>query len=531
MKKLLLFVIIALIATICVSCSSNDSKTTSAVTEGESQSSSSVTTEAVVTEDQNLMNLIESGNALFKIVRPDNSTDIEKSSALKLSADLEELTGTKHTVRFSGNKFAIDGTSACTLSLAVEEFKNALIWNESKGTLSIRKDFEVVSDSITLAEIVKAGETKYKLVADIRNEASCNAAFIIQKAMKDEFGVKIDIIYQNNPVTEYEIVCGNVQGRDTSFANVIGLGYTGYVISANKNYKTISINGEVGDLVQYGAEVFAGKIKTFSSKENVSLPITEFKEGVREGWKSVPLYSGGSLSGICENRRNSYTVLYRSTNENDVDSYRKVLENEGFKVYATNKIGNSSFYEYENGECAVYLHYDGEGKATRIAVDPLVNNPLPMLSADEYEKVTTPQITQLMSSMSFVIRLSDGRFIVIDGGMGGKEYATAVRDALKDQNVLEGKPVVAAWLISHAHNDHIDCFNTFVSNYMGEIVLQSVIVNFPSLKILSASSEDEGTCPTAMTARIEKFENAVKIRGIKQYMSHAGEKFYFADAE
>jgi hypothetical protein len=66
--------------------------------------------------------------------------------------------------------------------------------------------------------------------------------------------------------------------------------------------------------------------------------------------------------------------------------------------------------------------------------------------------------------MVYAVRLADGSFIVVDGGMPAYGNADRLYNALKEYSNDE-KPVIAAWLITHGHEDHIGGLTTFVEKY------------------------------------------------------------------
>ena len=94
-------------------------------------------------------------------------------------------------------------------------------------------------------------------------------------------------------------------------------------------------------------------------------------------------------------------------------------------------------------------------------------------SPDSTDKVTTPQLTQINGACAFILRLSDGRFLVIDGGLNYEKNWKSIYEQLVAQNVRGGKPVIAAWILSHAHVDHYGGFIGFAEHY-GEKVTSGI---------------------------------------------------------
>lgn len=66
--------------------------------------------------------------------------------------------------------------------------------------------------------------------------------------------------------------------------------------------------------------------------------------------------------------------------------------------------------------------------------------------------------------MGYIIRLKDGRFIIIDGGStdNAEEIYTFLNDNASDKNNI----IIATWFITHAHGDHSGAFRQFVATYM-----------------------------------------------------------------
>ena len=91
------------------------------------------------------------------------------------------------------------------------------------------------------------------------------------------------------------------------------------------------------------------------------------------------------------------------------------------------------------------------------------------------------------SAACYVIQLTNGHFIIIDGGMpkaGGVEQAPFLIEYIESL-VPEGKkPVVEAWIASHAHEDHIGVFETMygdpAANYENRIYVEGFYFNEPN---------------------------------------------------
>ncbi len=95
--------------------------------------------------------------------------------------------------------------------------------------------------------------------------------------------------------------------------------------------------------------------------------------------------------------------------------------------------------------------------------------------------------------MSYVIRCTDGKFIVIDGGYETEKEADNLYKVLTDNNVGSGKPVIAAWYFSHVHADHIGGFLAFTEKYDSEdVTIENFYFNFPTRRDIAAIPDSLG---------------------------------------
>jgi beta-lactamase superfamily II metal-dependent hydrolase len=94
----------------------------------------------------------------------------------------------------------------------------------------------------------------------------------------------------------------------------------------------------------------------------------------------------------------------------------------------------------------------------------------------------------------------------------------------------DGKPVVAAWLLTHFHQDHIGGFVDYVSDAdcMKETVIRSVIYNFPQNMVLdTAKGKTDQDNLKAWSGLLRK----CKAQGAVIYQARTGQKFFFGNAE
>lgn len=146
------------------------------------------------------------------------------------------------------------------------------------------------------------------------------------------------------------------------------------------------------------------------------------------------------------------------------------LESAKFKKYTTNSIGNNKFATYVTQTQIVHVMFFPNKSQVRTAVDKRGTGnkgfTLPGLSGDnkyypcEESLMTLVEIENASwpGGMCIIFKLSDGRFVIIDSGVGGRNndgsssgwvYATLAKHASDPKNIQ-----VAAWFITHIHSDH-----------------------------------------------------------------------------
>ena len=152
----------------------------------------------------------------------------------------------------------------------------------------------------------------------------------------------------------------------------------------------------------------------------------------------------------------------------------------------------------------------------------------PRRKEESPEPITTPLVTQVQLTycvadcgMSYVIRLSDGRFAVIDGGYDEYEEADRLFELLQEQNVLE-RPTVAAWFFSHPHGDHVLCFLKLVQKYGDRIRIEDLVYNW--------ASDSMCLYPCDHNA-FDRVAEELTAAGSRRLTPHTGQRFCYADAE
>lgn len=201
------------------------------------------------------------------------------------------------------------------------------------------------------------------------------------------------------------------------------------------------------------------------------------------------------------------------------------LKGLGFSEVRSHRIGEVLFHLLQKDThlltCS-YTPFDG-----RMRVISEENGELPTVEDPIETPITTPLLTQIRTAyvacdcgMSYLLRLSDGRFVMIDGNAGEYEEDDHLFDVVTEQNVLGGKPVFAAWVITHPHGDHFRGFSRFVKKYGDQIELGDVIYNYPR----------KDSTPFGGMQEFDEFLDVNRGR-IRVITARTGQVFRYGDAE
>lgn len=225
------------------------------------------------------------------------------------------------------------------------------------------------------------------------------------------------------------------------------------------------------------------EIKPYSTPENGTESVEPDKLYERYG---LPVFSKGTLLGIYESSGGTTIGRYENTEEADFDDYVSALTQSGFEKYDINTIENNRFATLTKDNATVSVSRFSRTKTLRIIAEPKgALCPLTDNAQGEYDTLLTGMKGETIvagEGMGFIIRLKDGSFCIIDGGMGDPDSVDSdklmnILLAQKPENVE--KPVIAAWIFSHLHGDHIGVFNCFSIDHHDDVVIEKLYFNFP----------------------------------------------------
>ncbi len=237
------------------------------------------------------------------------------------------------------------------------------------------------------------------------------------------------------------------------------------------------------------------------------------------------------------NRENSRGIAMTVENADKMlfDKYSCLISESGYEKKEEYVNGSHHYAAFFNGDVGYFLNYYDGINELRIAEEEKCN--YFSFSDNAGENKVQPQVTQLTLEdfgMSYAIRLSDGRFIIIDGGFNFEIDVDRLYDCL-----LKGsggrKPNIALWIFSHAHEDHFHCFIGFMKKYGDQATVQKVLLNFPEYNDLERypglAGVSERFGDVSGVTNIPLMWEGVKKANAEAFMAHTGQKYTVGDAK
>ncbi len=431
----------------------------------------------------------------------------------------------------TGSKIVIVGTTPEMTVTGVEYFLDSCVAGKiADGKLDMKDGFSYIGKSSAVT-LISAGKTDYKIVT---------SALVQGKEVTANIN-KLNGVIRN--VTSKSVQIGmDTQGEDgTRYDNTkeVLMGFTHYAQTGDY-IKNLDYN-------EYGVAVRGNKLIVFGySDELVAKAIDLLDEIITRNLKTdktlclpdgmsvalrdstlkmdIPSFVGGTPRLVTVGGGNM--VYVSNTNETSFTDYKAKLAANGFTLYTENKLGSSSFATYYNKTLTVNVGFDPTDSTARIVVD--VTNARPARAEDnQYTASTQTLMTQVGlnhivqdTGMSYFLRLSDGRFIVIDGGAKDYDDHHKLYELLVSQCKSGEKPVIAAWFLTHAHADHFQVFLQMAEQYKSKLTIQSVVYNLPTSNI--------GGIDLSYVEYIESSINS--FAGAKIIYARTGQKFHIGNA-
>ena len=427
----------------------------------------------------------------------------------------------------------IFGLFACDVSKETEDGSAP----DSDAQIDESNNDTVVTDAPeTYLDIVVDGVSVNVVYAATASSTEIDAANELANKILRITGARVTVTSERlHNANTVEILVGGV-GYPESKELRATLGYGESAIKVIGNKLVIVSTGE--SMLSDAIGVLATYFNSVKDKnQNLRIPTSyEKRIASNEVLAALPFY-GEYSPEVTDTGDGCYKLDF--TNETVFRDYINILKAKGFKLYHQNIIENNEYYTYTNDELVVTAIHTDYNSKSKLLVQELKDTALPTRAEDnKYTPIKglATTITQVglfydvqtdsdgcmtnFNGMCYVIRLADGRFIVVDGGHGKVQadniYKTLVTQAHDPDNI-----VIAAWFISHNHNDHNGFLDYFLNAYYKKVKIESFVTNFPG-------AEQSGYVSSTDATRN-------RIRGLfpdcKYIKAHPGQEFNIADVK
>ncbi len=433
----------------------------------------------------------------------------------------EKLPENSFSVSVEDGTAVVVASSDALYTLAVDHLFS--VCTAGDGVLTLPLSYSYTSESYPAISIFSESDRDFRIVYDVDSAESKDVANTIRDAIRERFGFSPAVVGDTQARTGREILVGDT---NRSYSKVNRSYYMDYTINVEEQSRTVALTGYLPDASKELCNMIAS-----SSGNAFSVFPALMGTQPAAGYGSIPAYRETVYDLMNQSDLYSYYVMFYNADTAEYGAYLQKLESLGYERYAYREVNGNLFATYTDGYNILSINYIKFYKVTRIASETTEHVTLGKQNPDAEKTVTTPQLTQVNGACSFIIRLSDGRFVVIDGGLNYEKNWKTIYEQLCSQNPSEGKPVIAAWILSHAHVDHYGAFIGFAEHFASKVMLEHVVLNIPSYATYSKNLEAADVTP-GMTEMITRVKQTISTcySGTKIIIPHAGQILWFGDA-
>lgn len=398
----------------------------------------------------------------------------------------------------------------------------------------------------TALDIISGGVCNYVIIrGEDCTEAMTDAAISLRRYIGELTGITpaITTDYKKKD-TEHDpdtlaILVGETNFPETAQVSA-GMGYGEYRIRACGNKLVVA--GQLDKAVSFAANDLCDLLKQAWNGSTLSLPADFAHDKVVSAYyNNIPIFTDGYLDGIYDAGNSTELFIFDDVEEQEYTNYLTALDDHGLELYADSALNGNLFSTYTHSEIVLNLMYLAHSDQLRMTVARPSASALPPREQDnKYTVTTSSSVTQLgcefalaageniadkQIGMCYIFRLSDGSFIIEDGGFHSQTDAKRLFDTLVQLNGSNKNIVIAAWIFSHTHGDHIGTFRSFATTYAKQVTIESFIYNAPSLEQYIQADYANDSPANALKEAMSKYPSA------KRYIAHPGQVYHIRNAK
>ena len=285
-------------------------------------------------------------------------------------------------------------------------------------------------------------------------------------------------------------------------------------------------------------------------------------DAIELGWllDGVPAYEGGipsegvyvsgqGIDATQKMKNEDLMQLVSETNAEEFEKYVKKLENKGFVREFRREADGNIFASYVKEDVRVYAYYLYQRHETRVVRElTSVSSSLEdfgyVYEKQAGEQTVVYQYAMAMrdgthfkadgyydNGMLYIIKLADNSLMLIDGGRYQQFPESQCDNLMKMLREITGtkdgeKIRIAAWYVTHAHNDHYKGFIEFSKKYSANFDLRRVFFGLPSVHSDNATLAGGASEYKEIINAIDTYYNDDEVEFLR---IHTGQVFNLAD--
>ena len=223
-------------------------------------------------------------------------------------------------------------------------------------------------------------------------------------------------------------------------------------------------------------------------------------------------------------------------NIDSIDVIKEKFEKYDFEEIEFNTIENSKLYTsvMTRGNYMVTINYKVIESEARVMWEMTYDNAPEVLKPNETTGIGAVKVYQIgterveekdnpLNGMCYVVKLSNGRALVLDGGFNNDSCAHNLYNTLEKLEIAkndDGEYIIEAWIFSHGHGDHTGILYNYAPLYADKTEVTYFVYNLPGSDLIAPEECNEAAFETLIA---ESFPESKRVN------PHTGLKYYFGN--
>ena len=225
--------------------------------------------------------------------------------------------------------------------------------------------------------------------------------------------------------------------------------------------------------------------------------------------ENVPEYTSSATKSDCGDETVMYTA--KSTNLSSYEKYCETLKSRGYSEYSKRDNINGNYYRiYTKGTTAINVSFTKSTSTVKIIAGPIDDIPSKETgkASGTGKNISITMLSQGEENdcgLGLIIRLENGKLIVFDGGFDQQDKLYKKLAALTPAG---SRITIAAWFITHPHNDHQDAVTAFLSRYASMVDVENLLYNYAPADVYKNTTQESN--PSGVAGMFENLESVLK---------------------